>query len=290
MPDLPDIASRPDVVDLVKRAIEEDIGSGDATTQTLVDPEAEVRAVVLAREHTVVSGTAIAALCFTTVDARLACEILITDGLRASAGEAVMTVHGPAASVLSAERTALNFMQRMSGIARLTREFVDRVSPYRVTVLDTRKTTPCLRVLEKYAVLCGGGKNHRQGLYDRVLIKDNHRRLWRHGDETRLDLAVAQARKRCAGLWVEVEVETKDELLSALAGRPDWILLDNMDVEALKEAVRLCKGKTRLEASGGITLDTVEAIARTGVDAVSLGCLTHSAPAADLSLELEHHE
>jgi nicotinate-nucleotide pyrophosphorylase (carboxylating) len=177
-------------------------------------------------------------------------------------------------------------MQRMAGIATLTRRFVERAAPHGTVILDTRKTTPTLRVLEKYAVLCGGGENHRMGLYDRIMIKDNHRRLWQEGDAGRLDLAVAAARERFPGLAVEVEVESLAELDSALAGSPEWILLDNMTPALLAACVARCGGRARLEASGGITLANIEAVAASGVDAVSLGCLTHSAPAVDLSLEI----
>jgi nicotinate-nucleotide pyrophosphorylase (carboxylating) len=177
-------------------------------------------------------------------------------------------------------------MQRMTGIATLTRAFVDAVAPHNTVILDTRKTTPALRDFEKYAVLCGGGVNHRVGLYDKILIKDNHRRLWRKGDASRLDLAVAAAREAYPELEVEVEVETMEELASALDGAPEWILLDNMLPEQLAECVRRCAGRAKLEASGGIVLENAAAVAASGVDAISLGCLTHSAPSADLSLEI----
>jgi nicotinate-nucleotide pyrophosphorylase (carboxylating) len=188
--------------------------------------------------------------------------------------------------VLAGERTALNFLQRLSGIATLTRRFVDAVREQGTTILDTRKTTPGYRWLEKYAVRCGGGSNHRAGLYDRVLIKDNHRRFWNEHEAGRLDLAVRAARRRFPDVPVEIEVESPEELACALRGEPDWVLLDNMSPELLGECVRVCAGRARLEASGGITLANVRDVARTGVDAVSLGCLTHSAPAADLSLEV----
>jgi nicotinate-nucleotide pyrophosphorylase (carboxylating) len=196
-----------------------------------------------------------------------------------------MTVEGPVRGILTAERTALNFLQRMSGIATLTRRFVERAGPS-VAILDTRKTTPTLRVLEKYAVLCGGGQNHRFGLYDRCLIKDNHRRLWRKGGAARLDQAVREARRRFPDREVEVEVENEAELRSALKAGPEWVLLDNMTPAQMKRCVRICDGRVLIEASGGITLKNVAQVAATGVDAISLGCLTHSAPAADLSLEI----
>jgi nicotinate-nucleotide pyrophosphorylase (carboxylating) len=192
---------------------------------------------------------------------------------------------GPARAILVAERTALNFMQRMCGVATMTRSFARLVADLGTLVLDTRKTTPGLRFLEKYAVLCGGGANHRLGLYDRILMKDNHRALWRGADGSRLDLAVAEARRRHPDLQVEIEVESIDELECALLGLPDWIMLDNMDCDTMRRAVAINAGRARLEASGGITAANIRAVAETGVDAVSLGCLTHSVRSIDLSLE-----
>jgi nicotinate-nucleotide pyrophosphorylase (carboxylating) len=176
-------------------------------------------------------------------------------------------------------------MQRMCGIATLTRQFVEATRSFGTLILDTRKTTPNLRLFEKYAVVCGGGTNHRFGLFDRVLIKDNHRRLWQGGDPDRLDLAVAAARRAFPQLEVEVEVENVAECRSALRGQPEWIMLDNMDCLMMGACVALCKGISKTEASGGITLERAREVAATGVDAISLGCLTHSARAVDLSLE-----
>jgi len=176
-------------------------------------------------------------------------------------------------------------MQRMCGIATLTRSFVDVVKPFGTMILDTRKTTPTLRAFEKYSVLCGGGTNHRFGLYDRVLVKDNHRKLWEGGDPDRLDLAVEAARKAFPDVMVEMEVESIEECKSALRASPEWIMLDNMSCNMMRECVQLCKGISKTEASGGITLGRAREVAETGVDAISLGCLTHSARAVDLSLE-----
>jgi len=181
----------------------------------------------------------------------------------------------------------LNFMQRLCGIATLTRKFVDAAAGTNAVILDTRKTTPNFRMFEKYSVLCGGGVNHRYGLFDRVLMKDNHRRLWREGDASRLDLAVAAARKKYPNLMIEIEVESFEELHSALAGKPEWIMLDNMTTAMMRECVAITAGRAKLEASGGITLERAREVAATGVDAISLGCLTHSARAVDLSLEWE---
>lgn len=179
----------------------------------------------------------------------------------------------------------MNFMQRMCATATLTAKFVDAVKRYKTQILDTRKTTPGLRVFEKYAVLCGGGTNHRMGMYDRVLMKDNHRRLWRGGNADELDKAVVAARKAFPKLDVEVEVESLRECESALKAKPEWIMLDNMSIEDMKKCVKMCKGISKTEASGGITLEKAREVAATGVTAISLGCLTHSAGSVDLSLE-----
>jgi nicotinate-nucleotide pyrophosphorylase (carboxylating) len=271
---------------LIRRALAEDIGSGDVTTLSVVPEQARGRAVILARSACVVAGAEVACGVFRQVDPALTCEILLPDGAAARPDDVLLTISGPVRGILTGERVALNFMQRLTGIATRTREFVDRVRAYNVRILDTRKTTPTLRILEKYAVTCGGGTNHRMGLYDMVLIKDNHRRLWQQAGISNLAGAVAAARARFPGVPVEVEVESEDELRDALRAAPEWILLDNMTPERLARCVALNAGRARLEASGGVTLATVEAIAATRVDAISIGGLTHSAPAADLSLEL----
>ncbi len=287
---LPDLVALPRVRDAIGVALEEDIGPGDATTLALVDPAAVAEGTIFAREPCRVAGGVVAAAVLRAVDERTACECLVAEGKDAAAEEAILRFRGAAAAILTAERTALNFMQRMCGIATLTSRFVEAVGEFGTAILDTRKTTPGLRVFEKYSVLCGGGQNHRFGLYDRVLIKDNHRRLWREGDPARLDQAVHEARRRFPDLEMEVEVESLEELRGALTAAPEWVLLDNMSCELMRECVALCRGVARTEASGGITLDRARAVAATGVDAISLGCLTHSAPAVDLSLEwsLEH--
>jgi nicotinate-nucleotide pyrophosphorylase (carboxylating) len=287
---IPDPCGWPETAAIVSAALKEDVGAGDLTTAALVPGSAVSCAVILARNRSVVSGTGVAAEVFRHVNSELVCRSLIKDGAVVPPGGTVMTVRGPAGAILTAERTALNLLQRMCGIATLTRRFVDAVAPLPVAILDTRKTTPCLRRLEKYAVLCGGGRNHRMGLYDMVLIKDNHRRFWSAGTTFRLDRAVEEARRRCPGVAVEIEVETEDELSNALEARPDWVLLDNMPVGLMARCVSMCRGICRTEASGGITLETVAEVARTGVDAISIGALTHSAPAADLSLEVLDNE
>lgn len=282
---LPDLMSDPQALDAVQRALAEDVGSGDVTTLALVDPEAHATGEILSREPCRVAGVAVAAAVLRAVDPAIVCTVVVPDGCDAAVGETLLTISGRAASILTAERTALNFMQRMCGVATLTRRFVAAVQPWGTLICDTRKTTPGLRLFEKYSVLCGGGTNHRLGLFDRVLMKDNHRRLWRGGDPTRLDQAVAAARQRFPGVPVEVEVESVTELLSALQGKPEWVMLDNMDCAMMRTCVELTAGAVLLEASGGITLAGVAEVAATGVDAISLGCLTHSAPAIDLALE-----
>lgn len=284
--ELPDIRQSPALELLIESALAEDIGAGDVTTLSLVPADVSVRAAIISRHAYTVSGAGVAEMVFKKVDAAIECDVLIPDGQKAGVDDVVLIAEGPAQAILTAERTALNFMQRMTGIATLTRQFVDIARPHNVSILDTRKTTPTLRCIEKYAVLCGGGENHRTGLYDRVLIKDNHRRLWKDGDPNALDEAVECSRERFPDVKIEIEVENMAELESALRGKPDWILLDNMGPERLRESVAFCAGRSLLEASGGITLENVEGIAATGVNAISLGCLTHSAPAADLSLEI----
>ena len=280
-----DIMNDPAAQTIVENALREDIGSGDATTLALVDPKIVAKGEILTRESTVVAGTGVAAKVLKLVDQQVDVEVLRCDGESVAADQPLIAIRGSAASILTAERTALNFMQRMCGIATLTRLFVDAVEPFNPMILDTRKTTPGLRLFEKHAVLCGGGYNHRFGLYDRVLVKDNHRKLWQNGDPERLDLAVEAARAAFPELMVEMEVESIAECLSALRAAPEWIMLDNMSCEMMRECVQLCRGISKTEASGGITLERARQVAETGVDAISLGCLTHSAPSIDLSLE-----
>jgi nicotinate-nucleotide pyrophosphorylase (carboxylating) len=251
-----------------------------------VPQETLVDAHILAKEGCVVSGGPVAAAVFAELDDALEVSVVIPDGARVEVGETILNIRGPAGAILTGERTALNFMQRMSGIATLTAEFVKRVSGHNCMILDTRKTTPTLRAFEKYAVLCGGGTNHRIGLYDKVMIKDNHRRLWQDGDSGDLAAAVLAAREKYPELEIEIEVESEAELRNALEGSPEWVLLDNMAPDEMRRCVEINAGRSKLEASGGITLDNIEAAAASGVDAVSLGCLTHSAPSVDLSLEI----
>lgn len=290
-----DVMRSPRAKAAVRLALDEDLASAtglvaspwiDATSQALVDPSAVATGEIFPKgAGCVVAGATVAKAVLRTVDPGIRVRILIPDGSRAAPGEPILTFRGKARSILAAERTALNFMQRMCATATLTRRFVDAVKRYGTMILDTRKTTPGLRVFEKYAVLCGGGSNHRMGMYDRILMKDNHRRLWRGGDPDALDQAVVAARKAFPRLEVEVEVESLRECESALKAKPEWIMLDNMDCADMRRCVRMCRGISKTEASGGITLDRARAVAATGVTAISLGCLTHSAGSVDLSLE-----
>lgn len=282
---LPKIDQDPRLEILLKLAFEEDLGTGDVTTDSLVDPGAMAEGRILSREDCRIAGVPVAMAVFKHICPEMEFEVIVPDGEDVAAGGDVLRFRGPARAILIAERTALNFMQRMCGIATMTRSFTRVVEDLGTMILDTRKTTPALRFLEKYSVLCGGGTNHRMGLYDRVLMKDNHRKLWAGNNPGRLDLAVLQARKCFPDVAVEIEVESLDELRSALQGNPEWVMLDNMDCETMREAVAIAKGKTLLEASGGITMKNLREVAETGVDAISFGCLTHSVKSIDLSLE-----
>ncbi len=281
---LPSIHMNPKVRDIVLRALKEDVGSGDITTGSLVPKGRKVQAVILTREDCTVSGAKVAASVFGLLDKTVRCRILIPDGRVAKKGQVIVELRGNASSILTAERTALNIMQRMCGISTQTAGFVKAVVRYGTKILDTRKTTPNMRILEKYAVVCGGGTNHRLGLYDMVLIKDNHRAL--RGGGSLADL-VSLARKKAHGRSIEAEVENVQELMDVLKSRPDWVMLDNMSPSLMKTCVALCRGICKTEASGGITMKNIMQTARTGVDAISLGCLTHSVRSIDLSLEIE---
>ena len=272
----------------MRLALDEDLGDPwcDATSEALVAPEAVAEGEIYAKgEGCIVAGATVAAAVMRAVDPKVKVRILKPDGSRVKPLEPSLTFRGKARSILAAERTALNFMQRMCATATLTRRFVDATARYGTLVLDTRKTTPGLRVFEKYAVTCGGGTNHRFGMFDRILMKDNHRRLWRGGDPDALDQAVLAARRAFPKLAVEVDVESIRECASALRAKPEWIMLDNMSCADMRKCVKLCRGVSKTEASGGITLDRARAVAATGVTAISLGCLTHSAGSVDLSLE-----
>jgi nicotinate-nucleotide pyrophosphorylase (carboxylating) len=264
----------------VARALAEDIGAGDLSGRNFLDVPA--RGVIVAEADLVVCGLPAAQAAFLQVDPDVRLELPVADGARVGPGTEVLRVTGPGDSLLAAERVALNFVQRLSGVATLTHQYVDAVAGTRAAIYDTRKTTPGLRVLEKYAVVTGGGRNHRMGLYDQVLIKDNHVAL-----AGGIAAAVERARRDLPeGTRVEVEVTSFAELDEALGLEPDVIMLDNFGPADLKEAVRRVNGRVPLEASGGVGLDTVRAIAEAGVDIISVGRLTHSAPAAELSMDI----
>jgi nicotinate-nucleotide pyrophosphorylase (carboxylating) len=267
--------------DLVRQALAEDVGAGDITTQATVGPEQQARAVVLAKSHCVVAGLEVMFEAFRQTDSGVRIETHRPDGSRCQPGDEVADIRGRAAALLTAERTALNFLQRLTGVATLTHAFVE-VAAGRIIVLDTRKTTPLMRTLEKYAVRAGGGTNHRFGLSDGVLIKDNHVRL-------ACGVAPAIERMRAAGRGLPIEVEAQDlaQVDAALSAGADIVLLDNMTTPEIIEAVRRCAGRAKTEISGGVTLSRMPELVTTGATFVSIGALTHSAPAADISLEIE---
>lgn len=272
---------------VLEGALREDLAAGDLTSGLLLPRGLEARSVLVARRDGVAAGLAVAALVFRLVDESTRVELLATDGDALAAGSALLRVAGDARSLLAAERTALNFVQRLSGIATLTASFVAAVAGTGTAIADTRKTTPGLRALEKYAVRCGGGRNHRSGLGDAVLVKDNHRAALLAAG-VRLSEALRAARKRLPhSALLEVEVESEEELEEALAGGADAVLLDNRSPAELRRAVERVAGRALVEASGGVTLETVRALAQAGPDLISVGALTHSAPALDVSLEWE---
>lgn len=267
---------------LIEQALAEDIGPGDLTTEALIDPELQGQATIVAKQDFLVAGLEIAGQVFHTLNPTIEFKALLKDGGRAAPGEVLAEVYGPVADLLRGERVALNFLQHLSGIATHTHKFVEAVAGLPVKILDTRKTTPGLRLLEKYAVRMGGGHNHRFGLYDAILIKDNHLSA-----VNSLAEAIRRAKDYAPHVAkVEIEVSSIDQLKEALAAGAVAILLDNMDIPTLKEAVALAGGKAVLEASGGVILKNVREIAETGVDMISIGALTHSAPACDISLRL----
>jgi len=265
---------------IVSRALQEDLGAGDATLQALGLQDRQLKAQILAKEPGVIAGLEVARRVFLNLDEGLAFEPLAKDGKEVSALQAIATIEGRAGAVLSGERVALNFLMRMSGVATLTRRFVSAVSHTKAKILDTRKTTPGLRTLDKWAVLLGGGQNHRLGLFDMILLKENHIALAGGVGET-LERTLSNNPKR---LPVEIEVRNLGELKDALAFPVTRILLDNFTPEGIQGAVGLVNAKASLEVSGGINLENVRQIAETGVDFVSVGMLTHSAKALDLSL------
>jgi nicotinate-nucleotide pyrophosphorylase (carboxylating) len=267
--------------DLVRRALDEDVGSGDITTAATVPAQQRARGTFLVKAGCVLAGMAVAIEAFRQLEPDVQVTIARDDGEPCVLGDAVAHVVASASTLLVGERTALNFLQRLSGIATRARRFVEAAGG-RIVILDTRKTTPTLRHIEKYAVRAGGATNHRVGLYDAVLIKDNHVRL-----AGGVSAAIARVRERQHGIPIEVEVQTLVELDDALASAADTVLLDNMSTENIREAVRRTRGRAKIEISGGVTLERIPELAATGADYVSVGALTHSAPAIDISFEIE---
>ena len=275
---------------VIAAALAEDVGAGDVTTQFFVPEGEHARGRIFTKEPGVAAGTSVASDVFRAVDPSIEIKVLKPDGAMLVKGDTLLEIAGPTRSLLTAERTALNFMQRLSGVATLTRRYVEAVAGTRAAILDTRKTTPLLRELEKQAVAAGGGMNHRRGLYDAVMVKDNH--LLAESRPEALQQGINAARAAHPGIRIELEADTLDQFREFLKlTGVDWILLDNMPRAHLREAVALVRTlpperRVKLEASGGVTIETVRPIAETGVDYVSIGALTHSARALDLSLEL----
>jgi nicotinate-nucleotide pyrophosphorylase (carboxylating) len=267
--------------EVVRRALAEDLGWGDVTTEATVSPDQRARGVILAKSPCVIAGLDVAAEAFLQLDPGCAIDRHVRDGGCCKPGDIVAELRGQAKTMLTAERTALNFLQRLSGIATLTRHFVDATGGA-ITILDTRKTTPTLRALEKYAVRAGSGTNHRSGLDDGILIKDNHVRL--AGGVRR---AVELMKAADPEMPIEVETQSLEQVDEAIAAGVDIILVDNLPIEIVREAVKRVNGRAKIELSGGVTLDRIPELAKTGANYVSVGALTHSAPAADLSFELE---
>jgi len=272
---------------IVDLALDEDTGHGDVTSEALIPPDLSGKASLLVKEKGVLAGIEVASRVFHRVDPLLKIDVLTKDGLVIEPGDIVATIAGSVISILKAERTALNFLQRLSGIASLTAQYVAEIRGLNARIFDTRKTTPGLRLLEKYAVRMGGGQNHRQHLGEAVLIKDNHIAAL-HAMGMSLKDIVAKARQNApAGITIEVEVTNTRETLEALKAGADIIMLDNMSINEMRQAVNIAGGKAKIEASGGITLANVRQVAMTGVDIISIGALTHSFKALDISLEVE---
>lgn len=269
---------------IVEQVLLEDIGTGDITSDSIVPYDLKAKGIIKTSEEGVVAGLDIAHLIFEKLDPEIIFQEKIKDGVKVARGKVLAEISGSARTILKGERVALNFLQRMSGIATITSKFCQEVKDFPVRIVDTRKTTPGLRVLEKYAVLMGGGYNHRFGLYDAVLIKDNHIAV-----AGGIKSAVNSVRKQISHtVKIEVEVENLSQLQEALEMKVDIVMLDNMELETMKEAVKIVKGKALIEASGGITLKKVREIAQTGVDLISVGALTHSVKSLDISMEIKN--
>ena len=276
----------PEIESLIDRALAEDLSIGDPTTTILIPPRLAARADLVAKAEGILAGVDVALAVFRRVDRSLQTRALIEDGMALEVGLRIATVEGPASSILQAERTALNFLQRLCGIATETSRYVRAAAGHKVRIVDTRKTTPGLRALEKYAVRCGGGRNHRQNLGDGILIKDNHIQALR-GNGLSLGEIIGKARAGASHtIRVEVEVEDLTAVKEALDAGAEVLLLDNMELEEMARAATLARGRAVTEASGGIDLASVRDVAATGVDLISVGALTHSPRALDISLDL----
>lgn len=271
----------------VKQALEEDVGSGDATTASVIPVDAEAIAEMRARTNLTLCGLDFARATFKQIDEGIEISSIHKDGQRIQMGDCLLRIKGPAAAILTAERTALNFVQRLSGIATVTQQFVDRISHTKAKLLDTRKTTPGWRVFEKYAVACGGGTNHRFGLFDQIMIKDNHLATLGLKHDQTIPMALEKARAMYPSLKIEIEADTLEQATIAMDAGADIILLDNMPPALLAKAVEANRGRCLLEASGGVTLNVINQIAETGVDYVSVGSITHSASAVDIALDFQ---
>lgn len=275
-----------DIQNLIDVALAEDVLTGDPTTDVLISPDLVGSAALVTRDSGVLAGIEVATAAFGRFDPSLRTEVLMRDGSSVSPGDRLAQVSGSVASILKAERTAVNFLQHLSGIASETRRYVDAVSGLRAKIVDTRKTTPGLRKLEKYAVTMGGGHNHRQNLADGILIKDNHVEAMALQGLSIGDVVKRANARASHTIKVEIEVDTIAQLKEVLDAGADLVLLDNMSTEQMREAVKIADGRAVVEASGGITLETVRAIAETGVDIISVGALTHSAPAMNVGLDM----
>ncbi len=274
---------------LVRMALDEDVGKGDATTRALIPREAKAKATIRAKEPGVIAGLKVAELVFNTVNRQIRFVAKLKDGERVKKGQLIAEVRGSARGILTAERTALNFLQHLSGIATLTRKYVEAVKPYKAKIYDTRKTTPGWRILEKYAVKVGGGENHRMGLWDAVLIKKNHIKVFSQVGKSKsrnIKELINLIKEKVRGMKIEVEIGNLRQFREAIEAGTDIIMLDNMSLAQMRKALEFIRDKTFLEASGRITLKNVREVAKTGVDMVSIGEITHSAPALDISLEI----
>ncbi len=272
---------------IIDRALDEDLGKGDVTTEALIPGDRQGTGLIVAKEEGILAGTGAAKQVFHQVDPELKVEVLLEDGARVKAGSRIAKVSGSITSILKAERVALNFLQHLSGIASEANRYVEKVGGLPVRIMDTRKTTPGLRSLEKHAVKAGGGENHRMNLGDGILIKDNHLAALRSQGLNIKDIITKAKRNAPQELTVEVEVGTVSEALEVVEAGADIVMLDNMSLEDMRKAVKSIRGRALIEASGGITLDNVRAVAETGVDLISIGALTHSAEALDINLDLK---